>query len=278
MSEITADTLCKTDRQTDRQTVNLLFTGGWDSTFRLLQLSEYPIIVQPIYIVEYFRASAKHEQRTMRKIIDAVRKRDSCHAVINNQIIYDGEWVLKNCADDEISSAFQYVAKTYQLGAQYHYFALLGKHFNMKMECGLESGGEGLRSKATNAIHGGCELVPLEMDFLPGRFVVLPKGESQFEYLVFKDLIFSVIGLTKIQEGEIAEQKGWSEIMKMTWFCSHPIFGKPCGICAPCTDAMSEGMEWRMPKISQWRYRNYNKLYPIAKRLYLLKNRVVKGR
>ena len=97
MSDITADTLSKTDRQT----VNLLFTGGWDSTFRLLQLSEYPIIVQPIYIVEYFRASAKHEQRTMRKIIEAVRKRDSCHAVINNPIIYDGEWVLKNCADDE---------------------------------------------------------------------------------------------------------------------------------------------------------------------------------
>ena len=210
----------------------------------------------------------------MQRIIEAVRNLDGCHAVINNPIIYDGEWVLKNCADDEISSAFQYVAKTYQLGAQYHYFALLGKHFNMKMECGVEDGRG--RSKAGNAINDGCELVPLEMDFLPGRFVVLPKGESQFEYLVFKDLIFSVIGLTKIQEGEIAEQKGWSEIMKMTWFCSHPIFGKPCGICAPCTDAMTEGMEWRMPKISQWRYRNYNKLYPIARRLYLLKNKVVK--
>ena len=65
-----------------------------------------------------------------------------------------------------------------------------------------------MRLKATNAIHGGCELILLEMDFLPGRFVDLPKGESQFEYLVFNDLIFSVIGLTKIQEGEIAEQKG----------------------------------------------------------------------
>jgi hypothetical protein len=210
----------------------------------------------------------------MKKIIEAIRKLDGCNALIQDPIVYDGEWVLKNCADAEISDAFRYVANKYQIGAQYHYFALLGKYFDMKMECGLESGGG--RSKAENAINGGCELTPLGDDFLPGRLIILPKGDSRNEYLVFKDLILSIIDLTKIQEGEIAEQKGWSEIMKMTWFCSHPIFGKPCGICAPCTDAMNEGMEWRMPKISQWRYRNYNRLYPIAKRLYLLKNRVVR--
>ena len=88
----------------------------------------------------------------MQKIIEAVRNLDGCNAVIQEPIVYDIKWIQKNCADDEVSDAFRYVAKTYQIGAQYHYFALLGKHFNMKMECGVESGGG--RSKAENAING----------------------------------------------------------------------------------------------------------------------------
>ena len=56
------------NRQVD-SAVPLLWTGGWDSTYRLLYLLLVDgTAVQPIYLVEYQRKSALHEVASMARI------------------------------------------------------------------------------------------------------------------------------------------------------------------------------------------------------------------
>ncbi|MEM2293044.1 MAG: hypothetical protein QXX41_07180, partial [Nitrososphaerota archaeon] len=57
--------------------VNLFWTGGWDSTFRLLYLVFVKKkSVQPFYIVDTGRPSTLHELRAMHVIKEEVAKRD----------------------------------------------------------------------------------------------------------------------------------------------------------------------------------------------------------
>ena len=43
------------------------------------------------------------------------------------------------------------------------------------------------------------------------------------------------------------ERNKFKEIIEKTWFCHRPIFGRPCGRCGPCKDALNEGLNWRVP-------------------------------
>ena len=82
----------------------------------------------------------------------------------------------------------------------------------------------------------------------------VPKGESTDAELVFGLLDFGMLGVSKSDALQAAEQNGWMPIMRKTWFCHTPVNGKPCGTCNPCRDAMNEGMRWRMPLSSRLRY------------------------
>ena len=54
--------------------VNLLWTGGWDSTFRLLQLLLlHRVAVAPHYLEDPTRASTQIELETMARIADQLR-------------------------------------------------------------------------------------------------------------------------------------------------------------------------------------------------------------
>src|SRR5699024_10809179 len=60
----------------NNNTAKLLWTGGWDSTFRLLQLLlEDKKPVQPIYIISRFRKSSDHELKVMENIRELLTER-----------------------------------------------------------------------------------------------------------------------------------------------------------------------------------------------------------
>lgn len=143
--------------------------------------------------------------------------------------------------------------KNYSIGTQYEWFALLCDKLNIKMESAVVHQYHG---KVEDAIHAEGKLELIENDFLPERYCVKKAGEKNTAFLVFGDLILPVIKLSKEDEEKIARQNGWLDIMKYTWFCHTPIHGKPCGLCSPCDDAMNTGMEWRMPRCAQFRYKN----------------------
>ncbi len=49
----------------DSKFVILLWSGGWDGTFRLLQLAQYEIEIKLIYVIDKQRKSNKYEREAM---------------------------------------------------------------------------------------------------------------------------------------------------------------------------------------------------------------------
>ena len=55
--------------QDQTEPINLFWTGGWDSTFRLLQLIiVFRKRVQPYYIIDTTRKSVQNEKQAINKI------------------------------------------------------------------------------------------------------------------------------------------------------------------------------------------------------------------
>ena len=123
----------------------------------------------------------------------------------------------------------------------------------MRAECAVE---DSPRSKAKSAIDAQCLLVPCGEDPCEHeRFRVISKDGSSDAEMVFGRLDFGMLGVSKVEAMQVAQESGWMPIMRRTWFCHAPVNGKPCGTCNPCKDAMAEGMRWRMPLSARLRYR-----------------------
>lgn len=69
----------------------LFWTGGWDSTFRLLQLAEMGVEVNPVYIRDSKRKSSPVEIERMNEIASEVNTR--------NTIGGGGRW--KDCSSSD---------------------------------------------------------------------------------------------------------------------------------------------------------------------------------
>ncbi len=206
---------------------------------------------------------------TMQKILKIVRERFP--AKVANIEYYDVEWILENCKDDVISRDFSYLRKTYNIGTQYEWFALLAKYLGIKMESAVVHQYHG---KVEDAIDAEGILGTVADDILLERYCVFSKGDIETAYNVFGNLIFPVIKLSKEDEERIARENGWLDIMKLSWFCHSPINGKPCGLCGPCDDAMNTGMDWRMPDDAKFRYK-HKRIFNFFRRI---KRKLVKTR
>lgn len=245
--------------------VNLLWTGGWDSTFRLLQLSLSKIEIQPYYFIDKGRKSRDIEIRKMKLILEKIRKNKMFKANINEIIFIKVKDVLENMKNEEISTIYKELKEKYKLGSQYEWISLYCNYKNIDMELGIEKSPRDKMLKVLN--NEECVLKNIENDILENRKII-GNINSKF-YSMGKHFIFAVTEYSKKDMEEIAKNKeGWLDIMKLTWFCHNPINNKPCGYCNPCKDAMNLGMEWRMPLISKIRYYT---LTPIIKIKSLIK-------
>ena len=63
--------------------IKILWTGGWDSTFRVIELSRKNVVIQPIYVLDSGRKSTDYELKAIDKIIQDLNKRDETKAKIN---------------------------------------------------------------------------------------------------------------------------------------------------------------------------------------------------
>ena len=256
-----------------REKVYILWSGGWDGTFRLLQLCQFDIDIKPIYVIDENRKSTEIELEQIKKIMTIVRERFSANVL--DIELYNKNWVLENCKNDKITNSFNYLRSKYNVGTQYEWFALLCDYLGVKMESAVVHQYHG---KVEDAIEGEGELKLMENDFLSERYYAMSGKDTTCISDVFGKIIFPVIKLTKQDEERIARENGWMDIMELTWFCHTPINGEPCGLCGPCDDAMNTGMEWRMPKSSQRRYKYRkilivkNKIIRKIKRLFSKKN------
>ena len=94
------------------------------------------------------------------------------------------------------------------------------------------------------------------------------------EYILFNYFSFPILEYSKKDMAEISKKENWTGLMKKTWFCHRPYFGKfPCGSCNPCVNAYEDGMGWRIPLFFRIFGRTFKKIYN-AKAVKQLRNSV----
>lgn len=224
--------------------INILWTGGLDSTYRIIELSQYAVIVQPYYLIDPLRQSTKYEIQAMNRIRGLLlHNKKTSFKLLQTKYVE----IRKIPADQEITQSYIKLYEKYKLGSQYDWLARFAKYADLQLELSLE---KSPRGKGTRTISNECKMVIEQVGAL-SVYKIDEAFSSKEAYHVFGNFRFPCTLWTKTKEQEVAEMKrlGMGDVLSCTWFCHHPIFGLTCGHCNPCRDAFREGMGWRVSKL-----------------------------
>ena len=224
-------------------TRQVLWTGGFDSTFRICQiLATSDDTIQPHYLVDETRQSTGEEIRAMSEIRAGAEK---LWSEASSRLLPTHYTPARgHTMPDEIRQAFNTVYSQKDIGTQYPWLTRYARSLGQPLELGIQGGG---RIEKT-----------LGPYILNGEFNCY--GETEFEEALstlFSQFRFPIITLSKIDMLRIAGEQGFGWIMQRTWFCHQPKNGKPCGRCAPCKYAIEQGMGWRIPFLRRIQHRSF---------------------
>ena len=227
-----------------KNVVHLLWTGGYDSTARLMQLliiEKHP--VQPIYVaapntdtkgIFAGRKNIVKEINTMKKIKKAVLARYPHTEPYFLPTVY----IIKANYTDEIKQSLTslhnkgYFERSHN---QYGSFAAVSKYFNMTLEQGCERGEHTRLGKAVQ------DYVVIDESKKGNDGQLLPNWQlsdiAPEDIKIFNQLRFPLIKMTKEDMLNQAKKYGYDDIMCMTTSCWYPsLLGKKCNDCDMCNE------------------------------------------
>ena len=259
-------TLPKAAEAVADQPAHVLWTGGWDSTFRLLELlTQTSQRIQPHYVIDPRRRSATMELEVIRHLTDILISRGYAEpGRIASPIVYRREEIPH---DEAIEQAFDEVRRDHRLGNQYQWLAMLVKAKGLDgIELSVEKG----------------SLYPIVSPYLmtdaisEGKaYRIDPSAEAVATLL--GHFSFPLIKRDDACLRQQATEREWDGVLSATCFCHTPVLGRyPCGTCRPCVLMLerkgeSARLGWIgkarywciervirfLPKGLAWRYRNY---------------------
>ena len=241
----------------------LFWTGGWDSTYRLVELSRMELDVFPVYVKDHTRSSMDIELETMRKLHDALSKDARTKAVLHPIMVVDESDIKPS---EEITKAYQKLSSEIRLGSQYEYLARMAAEYpGIEIGIVLEPGEV-----------GGCMCAIQKYGKMiteNGNNIVDKSSSSETVNLVFGNLSYPLIYTTEVEMLKNIREWGYEDFMKGIHFCYHPRHGKPCGICRPCQQKMDCNMEILIPKSAQKRFH----LFRWAEKLPTLPKKIIRN-
>lgn len=217
--------------------VDVLWTGGWDSTFRLVELlTQTDATVRPHYIHDPERASADLEMSTMTKLRGLLGGRiPGATRRLLPLVVTDLKDVPPDPAIDE---ALARLRRDRHIGLQNAYLACYARDVaRSPLELCVERTDASVEPMAGRLIRNPDVTVP---DYR------LEDGDDDLS-TVFRWFRFPLAERDKFRMREQARDWGMAPIMKQTWFCHRPLLGRyPCGTCRPCVYVMDKRLTWRM--------------------------------
>lgn len=196
--------------------VHLFWTGGWDSTFRLLQLLLIEKKkVQPHYIVTSQPSTGKEIDTMLAIRQDLYRKYPETKELLK-PTRFESEGLIE--PHEGITDVYESIKKEKRICLQYEFLARYCNQIGKKIEVCVEPYGDGL-----------------QIDYLNTG-------------LIFDN--FFLYPLIKTSKGKMVKrsnENGWNDIMYKTWYCQVPKNGNPCGLCGSCTDMFMNEMDFRLP-------------------------------
>ena len=231
----------------EKEEAYLLWTGGWESTYRLCNL----ILLQkrtvnPVYILDPSRKSFAKEIKAIEVIRQGLidRIESDVPRLKPVQIIIKDDIPPNKVMTEQ----YEAIVKKYGgIGIQYEWLARYAEWKGLKC---LEIGIEGPSHSSRNPVFAQLEkeLIPQE-----DRLVLRERlDDPLFEF--FRRFGFPVFDLSKHKILEQVKGQEFYDVMLNTWFCHTPRNGKPCGRCYPCEQVMDEGLGFRMPLSGKIRY------------------------
>lgn len=259
------------DRSTgpiDGDVARLFWTGGWDSTFRLLQLL---ILlkkkVQPYYLIDEDRLSTGIEIRTMKAIKEHISEKYPRARSLMLPTVFKAVYDIK--PNKELTENYNEILTHDYIGSQYEWLA---RFCSETCIYGIEL-----------SIHkNGQNSGPIK---LLKPFIIQSGSVGQMNYIFNKDYIdtgeyklfrfynFPLFNLDKIEMLNIARKEGFDDFLDLTWFCHKPRKdNRPCGVCTPCIQVIENGLGTRIPLSNRIRYYYRNRsriIQQLVKRLYV---------
>lgn len=222
-----------------REVVHLLWTGGWDSTYRLLDLVlSRGEPVQPHYVLDENRRSSEHELRAQTEIRRALPE-PARRLVAPTRVTTLSEIPRP----DRFQRAFDRLVDRTFLGRQYEWLPAYCRQAGVReMELAVHVDDTAHAVLADHVVKDG------------DSWVVDPSLEGRPMYELFQWFRFPLLRMSKVEMKAAAEAAGFEHLMRLTWFCHRPRGGDPCGTCNPCIYTIEEGMSHRIPLRSRIRY------------------------
>lgn len=227
--------------------MHILWTGGWDSTYRVVELSREDVVIQPVYLFCDGRKSEQYERNAIEKISKLLLQRSETKAEILSVSYFDVNEIPENI---EIQNAFNAVQAKTHLGSQHEWIARFAKHANIVLELGTEYATP-KESHIIDALTRYTKVV--ESDDI-SRFKIDESRSSAEGVLLFENMRFPIIDKSELVMRDNIIAWGYADIMENIWFCHTPIKGRPCGICHPYEVKMESKMGFLLPGSAKRRY------------------------
>jgi len=251
-----------------KNNTNLLWTGGWDSTFQLLRLLiKYKVPVSPYYLIDANRPSTGMEILTMKKIKERLFTEYPYTKNLLNPIQYIN--VEDIPLDENITKAYNSFLQYDHIGIQYEWLARLCQFLGIdNMQLSFEKP-HVVNRKFLQKLYEVLLKINSNNQEL---FIIDKKHKGQEIYTIFKYFHLPIWEISKKEMVGIAGEQGWTSIMNLTWFCHNPTCkGKSCGKCKPCQQVMTHDMKWRITFDRRLAYHYYvNFLWLIKSKIKLI--------
>ena len=222
--------------------VDLLWTGGWDSTFRLLRLVVAEgRAVRPHYVEAPVRAGTSYELAAMRGIRQRIEQRGLGHLLAPLQTMVEDDIA----PDPRTKPWIVALRARSKLGWQYEYLSRYARQV-------LPDGG---RLELSVHLDDKAEGFLRPHVFRSGDTYVMRDEIADEPMRLFEPFSFPLLDVTKNDMAAAAHQGGFADLMDLTWFCHTPRNGEPCGTCNPCVYTHDEGMGHRLPRAAHVRRR-----------------------
>lgn len=229
--------------------IHILWTGGLESTYRVVELSRTDCVIQPHYIIYKYRGKRKSKEfelRAIRKITEILKIDPRTKATIQPPIVFDfnNHHEIEEYSDIKQAAIILDTMKGCK-SKQYVMFACYARHENLKLEMGVRFSSHGGIGKAIDT-----SFLIDHPEFHDVLMIDPEKGQKEWaSYTEFKDFLFpkSLFHKEKKNEAKELVENGYKEVVKNVWTCYDPVLGMPCGHCSPCRSAKLEGTGYMIP-------------------------------
>lgn len=223
--------------------INLLFTGGWDSTFRLCQLSFLNVKVQPVYVCicgHEDRTNCEKEIQAQDRIISMLRQKENTKATLLDPIRLSTDSLPK---DLEFESAFDKWFESGKIPGQLRYLGKLQKLYPELEYC---CEGPTLKRRQQGYKKGKLHVFLEEHGF---SFKIQSDGSANMDVsraddglkLLWGGFTFPILGITEMDMVVYIRSWGYEDVFRQTWTCDYD-GDEPCGVCHNCNTKWASGL------------------------------------